>query len=149
MLEFLGSLVGPMISGIVSAVSAVLLMMNRYQDKLEKLSGAVEHLKTERVNKLEITFEEHLSQDQTQGLSVTLNNISQSIVKVSAEVQQIGKDVAVLNGNQGIIQRLIDSETIQNKEIATLAADRRGDRSFIENINTALQHHKQGGHHVG
>ena len=137
------------ISGAKGAASAVKSCMSNYQNEIKELSQAVEHLKKEKIEKLEITIDEHLSKDQTQGLSVELKNINSSITGLSNNVENMGKDVAVLKTMQGTIQRLVDSDTAQTREIATLAADRRGDRSFIENINTALQHHKQGGHHVG
>lgn len=143
----ISSVVAGVFSGIIAggrgAASAVTRCMEKYQKTIENLSADVEHLKKEKIEKLEVTISEHLSKDKTQGLMVELQNINKSIDNFSAEIKTVGKDVAVLKQMTGVIQRLEDSDMIKTRAIATLESDRKGDRSFLENVNKSVQDHKR------
>jgi len=143
----ISSVIAGIFAGIIAggrgAASAVTRCMEKYQKTIEDLSKDVEHLKKEKIEKLEVTISEHLSKDKTQGLSVELQNINKSIDNLTGEMTAVGKDVAVLKQMTGIVQRLEDSDMMKTRSIAALESDRKGDRSFIENLNKSIQDHKQ------
>ena len=125
-------------SGMVSAVVGVYLQ--RRLGKYDKLEETVTALKDNKVAGLDANHaalaqkvEAHITADRSQEVLTEIRHLSGTVTK--------NETLAYARGEQ-TTKALTEIE----KGISSIQANRNGDRSYIENVDKALQAHKRESH---
>jgi len=96
----IAAIISGFFSGVKGAANAAQAFIDKYDQKVEKLSETVEHLKKERIEKLEITINEHLNKDQTQGIQTALDFMRGMSMKMDNKLDRLS------DGNARVETRL-------------------------------------------
>jgi outer membrane murein-binding lipoprotein Lpp len=129
MFEMLGMLAAAIISGIVAGVvaagKAVSACMSNYQQEIKHLTDAVEHLKKEKVEKLEITVTKHVENDQTQRVITSMEHVSGNLKSLDCKIERLSKDISE-----------------QNAMIREDRSEIKAAKEYIHNLDESFQNHK-------
>ncbi len=135
--EFWGTIGAAVVSAVVSGViagakgaaSAVKSCMDNYQMQIQNLSMAVEHLKKEKIEKLEITISDHVSKDQTQRVITSMEHLTGAVTKMDTRMDGKFDNVVKEIGNI--------SSKVQGQDEKIEAV-----KDYVHNLDNSFQNHK-------
>lgn len=101
------------VTGLVTAVKIVNSRMEKSDQKVEKLNETVDELKKERIEKLEITINDHVKSDKAQTVSTKIDNLIGTVNKMDDKLDRISEQVATnsaeIKANEKYIRNLDES----------------------------------------
>jgi len=96
----IAAIISGFFSGVKGAASAAKSFIEKYDKKVETLTATVENLKKERIEKLEITINEHVKEDKSQRTETILESLEGTMEKVDNKLDIQGETIAAIKASQ-------------------------------------------------